>query len=507
MTTIVDEFTNGMSADTARANMRAVVEAYGYDGSGSASDVRAFANTLLVPAGRNIGAAELGGGLRDDWNLLRDPAAITQAMLDLIAGSQHFPILPSTVFSDDAGTTPAVIGGPVGAVRDMNGDVVATATGTARPTFGVHPASGLRNLMLNSRFAGIVTGPVVSLLSVEGLLISRTNDADTPQLDVVSVGADSVGEFIDLRIFGPNTSGAARFFQVGPASSVRCAAGQSCRVSMDLQVISNTGAATPQALLFVQYRDSTNTLLAGGGVVQTPTTTMTRYSVLTSAAPANTTQITNRGLSFRVNDGEAVDFTIRIRRMQVEFGTVETAYQATRLNGFDVTEVPFRDLHYLAPDVVDDFMTLAAAFAPAGAYTLAAAVDVPAGVFSPVFGRAAGNAHFAITASNRFDAAFGAPNRRVWNPPLTGRQIGIFRGRAAADYDFCRNGVDLAEDVGDAAGNIVPAVNPFDTIGRNGASYANMRFYGGALAPAALSDAQRNLLKRSLAWASGVTLP
>jgi hypothetical protein len=368
-------------------------------------------NTLLAQTTTPlIGCFEPWGLSGVGYNLLNSPSALAQAMLDTIPNSQYFPVTPSTVFSDDAGTTPAVIGGPVGALRDAGGTLRATATGTGRPTFGRHPARG-----------------IVNLLRQTNALATQTRTVTNAQHTLSFRGTGTV------TLSGASTAGP----------------------------LVGTGAGDIVSLTFTPSAGSLTLTVTG---------------------------------------------TVEIA--QLELGAARTGYQTVAdAGGFDITETGQRNVFYIAPDGVDDVMTLSAAFAPAGAYTLAAAVNVSGGTTVPVFGRAAGNGQLGIAPSNRFDVVFGAPNRRVWNPGLIGRQIGTFRGRAAADYDFRRNGVDLAEAVGEAAGNIVPAVNPFDTIGRNGASYANMRFYGGALTPASLTDAQRNLLERALAYAAGVTLP
>jgi hypothetical protein len=331
MTTIVDEFTNGMSADTARANMRAVVEAYGYDGSGNAGDVRAFANTLLVPAGRSIGAAELGGGLRSDWNLLRNPPAAAQAMLDLIAGSQHFPILPSTVFSDDAGTTPAVIGGPVGAVRDMNGDVVATATGAARPTFGVHPASGVRNRFWFN-MANVSTNWGVTNLSGGAGVLTVVDDT----AEIAALGLPTGVRA--YRLDNSAGTGVSVFRQGGvnpPFSSL-------ADFNISAFIRSESGPLAGYALR-----------TGFGGYPDLPeiTTSYVRYG---------------RNRSERIEGSENAGDSMQIRipagavalivLPQNEAGLTMTAPQAVRANGLDVTETGQRPVYYLFDDNVDDVM-------------------------------------------------------------------------------------------------------------------------------------------------------
>jgi hypothetical protein len=341
MTTIVDEFTNGMSADTARANMRAVVEAYGYDGSGNAGDVRAFANTLLVPAGRSIGAAELGGGLRDDWNLLNNPAALTQAMLDLIAGSQHFPILPSTVFSDDAGTTPAVIGGPVGAVRDMNGDVVATATGTARPTFGVHPVMGVRN-----RWNGSASPADTAFWPTPRAQNGLTST-------VVGSGTDGGLPYIDVRWQGVFTgSGFHNIIYAAGAARIPTVPTVQWTSSGVARVIA--GAAPAGGGLRVGVIEETAPSTFVGATESAPIDGSSDTERAATRVVASGNQV-RPSISLTGTVGDMVDVTYRIKGVQFEQGSTRTNYQFN-FSQFNITEADQRPVYYLFDDNVDDVM-------------------------------------------------------------------------------------------------------------------------------------------------------
>jgi hypothetical protein len=345
MTTIVDEFTNGMSADTARANMRAVVEAYGYDGSGNAGDVRAFANTLLVPAGRSIGAAELGGGLRDDWNLLNNPAAITQAMLDLIAGSQFFPVLPSTVFSDDAGTTPAVIGGPVGAVKDMNGDIVATATGTARPTFGVHPERGIVNRANFSGATAVNTGWTTAQ-SAEGVTLTY-----------VGVGVAEDGEvYRDFDVVGEATGNQVFILLSRDQTRVPAAATQTWTASWSVQILSGNAGSNAQTGFRLDVRGESAPFVETEvtfGTVSKPTS-MTPVSTPRTLTEAGTL-FSRADFNFRVNTGDTVNCRIRVKGLQFENAGERSAWQRNA-GPFNITETGQRPVYYLFDDNVDDVM-------------------------------------------------------------------------------------------------------------------------------------------------------
>jgi hypothetical protein len=210
--------------------------------------------------------------------------------------------------------------------------------------------------------------------------------------------------------------------------------------------------------------------------------------------------------------GEDIDITLDISAPQHEIGSAPTAVQITGANGFDITEVPFRDVYYLAPDGVDDWMELAAAFAPAGAYTLAAAHDLypaPNNTFSAtqgiIFGRQSGDASKFFRGS---DARLNID--RVTNTERISAQVSG-SGRVV-DYasvtndttrDFRRNGVAAVSYT--AVDGTVLGIQ-LDTLFRTGSGYAVGLFYGGVLIESAITEPERLALQRYLASISGVTL-
>ena len=287
-------------------------------------------------------------------------------------GAWYDPSDITTLSQDTSGVTPVTaVGQPIARVLDLSGNVAnaTQATTASRPLYARVPQGGVRNLFRNSMFAGFLVGNIpTQLTSSEGVTISGSAGVGNPLIDISATGTDDVGGWIDVRIYGTNTSGATRFVSVMDESVVDASPGMSMVVSVDLRVIANVGPSTPSVRLFNQWRDASNTLLGGLNYPTSPTATMTRFTSGASVAPANTARVVNRGLYFIISDGETIDYTLRIRRLQTELSPVETAYQATRLYGVDITETGKANRFAILDDQVDDALV---ATLPAGTYTVA----------------------------------------------------------------------------------------------------------------------------------------
>lgn len=454
----------------------------------------------VLPSADQIAATQRWSRSREIYALLDDPFELLHARFGGIAGAQLLPITPDTVFTDEAGTTPADFGQTVGAIRDMGGTIRATqATPGSRPTYARQPASGIRN---------ILPADTTNITSGTGWGTLRASRAAAPD--------SATGEpATTLTATETNVNGA--FLQAG---AIALAEGQYTLSA----VLKGSGWAMLQIALST---DNAQTVRAwfnlGTGATGTANFAGAAFSASSNAIAAVgdgyrcsiTFTVAASGSFFLrpfVVDGNASNAVtngaaIRIEQPQFEAGATATAYQR-RVSSFDITETGVRDIYALAFDGIDDHLVLGTAFNPAGAYTLAAGVNVPGGAFFPAFGRVSGSARFGVTSANLPVLEYAASNRRAWTPGLTGRQSLIARVRGTADYDMRRNGVDLTEDGALAAGNIFPAVNPIDALGRNGSDYGNFRLFGCAIAlPLSPTDADRNLIERVNAYAAGVTLP
>jgi hypothetical protein len=417
----------------------------------------------------------------------------------------NFAVEPQTVFTDNAGVVSASFGEPIAVLKDPLGTVVAAQTSMAsRPIYGRHPAAGIRNLFLNSAFAGFTAGAVAggSTGVIQGVEVGRSATVNVPALEIVAVS----DETIDIRIHGTNTTGATQFYNVRVSSGVQdiaAAPGDQIRHSAELQVLNDSGANTVSSVrLYAPWRDSGGASLSENSFNVVPTTTMTRFSGVGSAAPASTTQIRDRGIYISVADGRTVDYTLRISRLQIERGSTETAYQRTAATGFDVTEAGQRSVYYLQPDGIDDWMEFAAAFAPAGGYTVAAAIG---GAFDPIFAATStptarylvdgsGNVVYrANTTSNQISGAGGSSALQ--------RHISLTRVETAAIGEVWVTGADVAVSI---AGDLIPT-NKIDALFRLTSNYGSGRFYAGVLIPSAITEQDRLELQQVLAEAAGIT--
>jgi len=211
--------------------------------------------------------------------------------------------------------------------------------------------------------------------------------------------------------------------------------------------------------------------------------------------------------------GQSIDITYRVKAVQLEPGAVRTAYQANRSH-FDITEAGVRDIPYLAPDGVDDWMALAAGFAPAGAYTAAALADIQTAASNKhFFGKASGGvARFFRNTGNGLEFhANTSINRTAYSPAgfpgaVTGRSLQLVRvTNVAAPADGFVNGVPLTNL--SPLGDMRPLGGGLDTLFRSNADHgAPLRLYGAFLIDRAITDAERALLEAYMAHAGGISL-
>lgn len=262
----------------------------------------------------------------------------------------------STLFQDRAGTVPVTEPGQlVGFQRDKGpGGFHKTALNdAARGTLARHPASGIRNLFRNSRFAGFAPQVLPSnarFATSEGVSVSASSASGTPDVSIVAINSDGS---MDVRVYGSNTAAQTMFVNVSDDTPVPAVPGMSRLISADVQVISNVGPNAPTVALFSHWRDASNLQLIGGAEHIAPTAQMTRYNSPVSVAPTGTVVLRNKGLYIRVNSGDTVDYTLRVRNIQVEFGAEHTLYQATRRFGLDVEEAGGRDVWCIVADGIN----------------------------------------------------------------------------------------------------------------------------------------------------------
>lgn len=412
-------------------------------------------------------------------------------------------------FTDLEATTLAKPGQPVAAATNWADQIVTLQPeNNQRPTFGRHPVSGIRNLIPNSTPQGAVLG----VIGEGGKLPDRWDHSFSGgaagSIEVVAIGAD----YIDLHIVQTGTSGAPIIRPMTPASDIVSSQGDNWTYAMNLAIIGGAldGNGTPE--LSGTERDSGGQPLSSMTFVNpVPITgTLTRYSGTASMAQA---LATGANPDFRVQSTGPWAATFRLGMPQFERGTVATPVQTTGANGFDVTEDGQRAVYYLRPDGVDDWMQLVDPFAPEGAYTLAAAHDLypaPNATFDSakgiIYGRQTGDVSRFFRGNHvRLNLERAGQNNRISAATATvaGRVIDYASVTSDTVRDFRRNGV-AAEAYPAVDGSVLGIT--LNTLFRVGNSYSPGRFYGGAMIPQAVSEADRVRLQRYLSSISGVNL-
>jgi hypothetical protein len=513
MTKITTDFVGTEDSSVRLSRLQQITDFYfgsgAFTGASNLGEVRGLLNSVSPVS---IANGDFFGTWLLPVNVLNDPDALIAEYLTGLNGAWSGQLDPALgrLFLDEAGTTPATAPGQV--IRRVNhraGTIthVTFASGQA-PTLGRHPTSDHRNRLPNNRMDGAAVGVVGS----GGALPTGWGVSNVPagSVEVLSLTPKSGRPNIRLRITGTPTNNIVINY-IGSAAATLAANGQTWTGSVWAQMVGGdlTNLSNPRVAI-ASLTDVGAFIATEAESIFTGTIAADeRRTVSATLAGGGTVARTRTEIRLGWTSG-AIDITLDISAPQLEQAGSASAVQITGASGFDVTEAPFADCWYLEPDGLDDFGTFSAAFAPAGAYTLAAALNVPGGVLTPIFGRVAGNAIFNVAGSNRASINFNpAVNNRIWDPGLTGRQALIARVRGTADYDMRRNGVDLAEDTGAAVGNIFPAVNPFDSLFRVGSTYApaGTKLYAYFLADANQPDARRNALERVLTSYNGVPLP
>jgi len=415
---------------------------------------------------------------------------------------QDFTVRPEWLYSNVAGTT--LIAGPgaeVAAMRDSRGVmVIEQATPAHRMTYGVRPATGIRNLANGS-----------------ALVANAANWLIPPAENGITITKAATGEtanepWVEYRVQG--TATATSFNHVFDVPSTRhpAVSGQQFTASLKGQVVAGTAPSSPSGVrLDVQELNAANAAIQTTFTVLAITSTQQTFAPTRTFTDANTVQA-QAVLALRVQSGETVDFTVRLTAFQFEKGAVRTAWQRNE-SAFDVTEAGVRTIHGLIADQVSDVMALTTAFLPAGAYTMAAAANFRGGVMQNVFGSATGSKGRLLR--NIEDAievwADTVNNRSTFNvsgfpSAATGRSVNIARVSGTGLAEAWVNGI------GPLAGSLHGAMTPMgapgiDLLGGDGASRTSPEFFtGGVLVDRAITDADFQMLQRYLAYHGGITL-
>jgi hypothetical protein len=398
------------------------------------------------------------------------------------------------LFQDVAGTVPVTLPGQsVALMQDQSGQAnhAVQTLATSRPTFGRHPARGGVN-----RWNG-------SAAPTDTIFWPTPREQNGLTSTVVGSGAEGGLPYIDVRWQGVFTgSGFHNTIYSAGAARIPTAPAAQWTNSMIARVIA--GAAPASGGLRVGVIEETAPTTFVGAVESAAVDTGSDTERAQSRVVASGNQV-RPSISLTGSVGASVDVTYRIKGVQFEQGPARTAYQFN-YSQFDITETGERDLFYIAPDGVDDFMTLVTPFAPAGAHTIAVGVG---GVLDPVFGNIASGDTNAMrhrtlsTSGGRLSYNIaGGRLLQADSAQFFQRHIHAIRVNSATSGEVFLNGASVAST---RTGDLTPVTT--NALFRFGANYGLGRFYSGAMIPVSITDAQRDLLERVLAHAAGVTLP
>jgi len=399
---------------------------------------------------------------------------------------------PSRLFSDVAGET--LISGPgaeVAAQKDARGVIVRQQpVFAARPKYAKEPASGVRQLAVQTSWADAVAG--------------------TPGTPPTGWTINTVGTPTSTLVGGIDARGAqaVRFDGVMDdrcyyAQNFDAIAGVTYRFSCEITAVSGETGAALAVLASSATGTSTNVMSI---------TTPGRYTAVFVCTGNGT-------VSVRVGLGVTSDIpntgSITVSRPMLEIAAAPTTYQQA-VTQFDVTEAGVRSVHALAYDRVDDWMQLVVPLQPAGGYTLAMGHTHRDGETTSLFGHSVTDrVQIGRTSGNALEVrANTSANRSLFassgfTAAATGRAVAIARVSGAGLAEAYMNGF------GPLAGTLTGAMTPpnaagINAVGRQGASFDGpRREYGGVLIDPGntpVTDAEITLLRQYLAHNGGITL-
>jgi hypothetical protein len=252
-------------------------------------------------------------------------------------GAWYDPSRPDTVFQDTGKTTlVSAPGQPVGLICDRSGfGLDARQSATARPTFGVIPATGRRNLANQTENLAVRSGT--------GVTMSLTGPA-TPQGAVSVMVSKSALAFANVQLM----SGLAASRQYTVSILVRAGS----LTDAGLAIISDSGSRINRAS-FNMTTGSTSLIQQLGGAGPTLTHfedlgEWKRIAITATTGTAGGVVFFYPGLYTATTVGD-----IFVSSLQVEFASAPTPYQRV-LSVVDITEAGTASLPHLHFDGVDD---------------------------------------------------------------------------------------------------------------------------------------------------------
>lgn len=252
-----------------------------------------------------------------------------------------------TLFQDTAGTTPITAPGQtVALMRDKsgNGKHATQATAAQRPTYGVIPYGGVRNLATASADGTNLTyWP--SSVSNSGITATK-----------VSTGFDTDGlPYADYAVSGTATVQSDIYLASGSRRSA-ASVGQTYTGSLISRLISGTPPAANSGLFPVIIGETAPTTYTENSVFAPlpPTGTDTVQTATRTFANGATNQL-NCAIVIRTFAGATVNYTVRIKAVQFELGSTRTHFQFN-YSKYNITEPDKATVGALFMDGIDDGM-------------------------------------------------------------------------------------------------------------------------------------------------------
>lgn len=306
--------------------------AYRLDGSN--------ASAVQIPAadGRTylIDVEQLTGSLQ-----IRGTSPAGTILVTSVVGRQTYRILVGG--SEDlfftTGANASSVTFTVHSVKELPGNHAVAPTDAARPTYGIEPKTGRRNVANGS---ADITNATYWPASVSGSNITGTR---------IGQGIDTDGlPYIDVRYTGTSVGVSHEAIYLFANSRVPAIVGESWTASAVIKWISGslTGVS---GIRIVSYEETAPSTFVGGSNGNFVTAATDTISTATRAISSGNQARCAVALVF--STATTIDVTFRVKGLQFERGTARTAYQFN-YNSFNVTEAGVPTVHYVQYDGTDD---------------------------------------------------------------------------------------------------------------------------------------------------------
>jgi len=266
-------------------------------------------------------------------NLVRGGGSASPASLFAASepGAWYDPSDLSTLFQDNLGATPVTAPAQtVGLILDKSGrgNNATQTTSTQRPTYGINPIVGTRNLLTYSSWTGAVGGSPGTAPTGWSFYLNTGSTSLSGGLDTEGAQAIKFDATVGQRIIYNQ--------------SANVVAGNTYSLSADVVAVS--GPAT------IVLSIASGTAIGTSTNVNNPS-----VGRVTAKYVCTTSGTVGLRLGLGITVGVTGTNSITLKQPQFEVGTVATAYQKV-VTQYEVTEAGVASASYLAFDGVDDGM-------------------------------------------------------------------------------------------------------------------------------------------------------